>query len=138
MLAALATRRMLLGEPDAARPLAERAVSVSVSVSQRTGADAVHAHGLCTLGIVKAQHGELKAVLADLQQSFTLARRAGSVLDMVRAAAKRVYLLYRAVSGRGGHRRVRGAQRGGRHRRAAGDDVRDRLQRRGALVASGR
>ena len=92
VLAALATRRMLLGESDAARPLAERAMAVA----GQTGADDVHAHGLATLGIVKAQRGELEAGLADLHQAFTLACRAGSVEDTVRAAANRVYLLYRA------------------------------------------
>ncbi len=90
VLAALATRRVFLGEADIALPLADRAVAVA----QQTGADAVHAHGLATLGIIKAQHGDLEAGLADLQSSFTLACQAGSVEDTVRAAANRVYLLY--------------------------------------------
>ncbi len=92
VLAALATRRMLLGQADSALPLAARAVAVA----QDTGADAVHAHGLATLGIIKAQHGDLDAGLADLHTAFTLACRAGSVEDTLRAAANRVYLLYRA------------------------------------------
>ena len=92
VLAALATRRMLLGQADSALPLAARAVAVA----QDTGADAVHAHGLATLGIIKAQHGDLDAGLADLHTAFTLAYRAGSVEDTLRAAANRVYLLYRA------------------------------------------
>jgi class 3 adenylate cyclase len=92
VLAALATRRMLLGETDTALPLAQRAVAAA----RHTGADAVHAHGLATLGIIKAQHGDLEAGLADLQSSFTLACRVGSAEDTIRAAANRVYLLYRA------------------------------------------
>ncbi len=48
------------------------------------------------MGIVKAQHGDLDSALADLQAAFTLACRAGSVEDTVRAAANHVYLLYRA------------------------------------------
>ena len=92
VLAALATRRLFLGELEAARTLATRAVAVA----QQAGAETVHAHGLATLGIVKAQHGDLDSALADLQASFTLACRAGSVEDTVRAAANHVYLLYRA------------------------------------------
>ena len=57
VLAALATRRLFLGETDAALPLAVRAVAVA----QDTGAAAVHAHGLATLGMIKAQRGELDA-----------------------------------------------------------------------------
>ena len=92
VLAALATRRLLLGEADAAMPLAIRAVAVA----QGTGTAAVHAHGLATLGIIKAERGDLDAGLADLQTAFSLACRAGSVEDTVRAVANRVYLLYRA------------------------------------------
>jgi len=92
VLAALATRRVLLGEPATARPLAERAVQVA----RRTGADAAHAHGLATLGIIKAEHGDLEGGLADLQSAFTLARRVGSVEDVIRAAANLVHLLNRA------------------------------------------
>jgi class 3 adenylate cyclase len=90
VLAALATRRVFLGEPDAALPLVTRAMAVA----QDTGADAVYAHGLATLGIIEAQYGDLEGGLADLHEAFTLACRAGSVEDIIRAAANRVYLLY--------------------------------------------
>jgi len=92
VLAALATRRMLLGERDAARPLAVRAVAVA----EQIGADAERAHGLATRGIVTAQHGDLESGLADLREAFTLAVGAGSVEDTIRAAANRVHLLNRA------------------------------------------
>ena len=92
VLAALATRRMLLGEPAVAQPLAARAVAVA----QQVDADAERAHGLATLGIIEAAHGRLDVGLADLQTAFTLASGAGSVEDTIRAAANRVHLLYRA------------------------------------------
>lgn len=92
VLAALATTRMLLGELDAAQPLAVRAVAVA----EQAGADAERAHGLATLGIITAQHGHLDDGLAELQTAFTLACRTGNAEDVIRAAANRVYLLYRA------------------------------------------
>jgi DNA-binding CsgD family transcriptional regulator/tetratricopeptide (TPR) repeat protein len=92
VLAALGTLQMLIGELDAAEPLAVQAVSVA----QQAGADAEQAHGLATMGIIKAEHGDLDGGLADLQLAFTLAVRAGSVEDTIRAAANRAYLLYRA------------------------------------------
>jgi DNA-binding CsgD family transcriptional regulator len=91
VLAALATWRMLLGELDAAQPLAVWAVAVA----QQAGADAERAHGLATLGIITAQQGDLDGGLADLRSAFTLAVRAGSVEDTIRAAANRVHLLNR-------------------------------------------
>jgi class 3 adenylate cyclase/tetratricopeptide (TPR) repeat protein/nucleoside-triphosphatase THEP1 len=91
VLAALATWRVLLGEADAALPL----VTKAMEVAQQTGADAAYAHGLATLGIIEAQYGDLEDGLADLQAAFTLACRVGSVEDAIRAAANRVYLLYR-------------------------------------------
>jgi class 3 adenylate cyclase/nucleoside-triphosphatase THEP1/tetratricopeptide (TPR) repeat protein len=92
VLAALATWRVLLGDADAALPLVTRAMEVA----QQTGADAVYAHGLATLGIIEAEYGDLEDGLADLHAAFTLACRVGSVEDAIRAAANRVYLLYRA------------------------------------------
>ena len=92
VLAALATWRMLLGDLDAAQPLAVRAVAVA----ERAGADAERAHALATLGIITAQHGHLEQGLAELQTAFTLACRTGNAEDTIRAAANRVYLLYRA------------------------------------------
>jgi len=91
VLAALATWRVLLGEADAALPL----VTKAMEVAQQAGADAAYAHGLATLGIIEAQYGDLEDGLADLQAAFTLACRVGSVEDAIRAAANRVYLLYR-------------------------------------------
>jgi len=92
VLAALATTRMLLGELDAAQPLAVRAVAVA----QQAGADAERAHGLATLGIITAEHGHIDDGLAELETAFTIACRTGNAEDIVRAAANRVYLLYRA------------------------------------------
>jgi DNA-binding NarL/FixJ family response regulator len=92
VLAALATRRMLLGELETAMPLALR----SVAVAEQTSAAAVQAHGLATLGTIKAQRGQLDDGLADLRAAFMLARRIGSVEDTLRAAANHVYILYRA------------------------------------------
>jgi len=91
VLAALATWRVLLGETDAALPL----VTKAMEVAQRVGADAVYSHGLATLGIIEAEYGDLEDGLADLKAAFTLACRVGSVEDAIRAAANRVYLLYR-------------------------------------------
>jgi hypothetical protein len=59
----------------------------------QAGAIAEHAHGLATLGIIYAQRGALEAGLAALRTSFDLARKAGSVEDVVRAAANHMYLL---------------------------------------------
>jgi DNA-binding CsgD family transcriptional regulator len=92
VIAALATRRMLLGELDAALPLTERAIEIA----KRAGVDVELAHGLATLGIIKAQRGELDAGLVDLRTSFTLARQTGNIEGIVRAAANHVYLLSRA------------------------------------------
>jgi class 3 adenylate cyclase/tetratricopeptide (TPR) repeat protein len=91
VLAALGTWRMMLGELDAALPL----VTKAMEVAQHIGADAVYAHGLATLGILEAQYGDLEDGLSDLQAAFTLACRVGSIEDAIRAAANRVYLLYR-------------------------------------------
>lgn len=92
VLAALATRRMLMGELETALRLAVQAVTVA----RQTNAAAVQAHGLATLGTIRAQRGQLEDGLADLRAAFTLARRIGSVEDTVRAAANHVYVLYRA------------------------------------------
>ncbi len=89
VLAAVATWRMLLGEFGPALPLAQRAVRVA----QESGAIAEHAHGLATLGIIQAERGELDAGLAALHTSLTLALRAASIEDVVRAAANHMYLL---------------------------------------------
>ena len=92
VLAALATWRVLLGAADGALPL----VTKAMEVAQQIGADAAYSHGLATLGIIEAEYGDLEDGLADLQAAFTLACRVGSVEDAIRAAANRVYLLYRA------------------------------------------
>lgn len=88
VLAALATRRVLAGDLDTA-PLAQRAVAVA----QQVGAVAEEAHGLATLGIILARSGDMEAGLAALDTSLTLASRAGSIEDVVRAASNRMYLL---------------------------------------------
>ena len=89
VLAALATHRMLLGEFAEALPAAERAVARG----RQAGAVAEQAHGLATLGIILAQRGDLDAGMAALRTSFTLARRAGNIEDVVRAATSHMYLL---------------------------------------------
>jgi class 3 adenylate cyclase len=89
VLAALATRRVYLGSTDAALPLVTRAMAVA----QQTGADAVYAHGLATLGIIEAQYGDLEGGLADLETAFTLACRVGSIHGIILAATNRVHLL---------------------------------------------
>jgi class 3 adenylate cyclase/tetratricopeptide (TPR) repeat protein len=91
VLAALGTWRVLLGETDAALPL----VTKAIEVAQKVGAEAAYSHGLATLGIIEAEYGDLEDGLADLQAAFTLACRVGSIEDAIRAAANRVYLLYR-------------------------------------------
>jgi DNA-binding CsgD family transcriptional regulator len=89
ILAAHATLQMLLADLDAALPLAERAVAVA----EQADAVAAQAQGLATLGIIRAQRGELDAGLEALRSSFGLARQAGSVEDVVRAAINHMYLL---------------------------------------------
>jgi DNA-binding CsgD family transcriptional regulator len=89
VLAAHATVLMLVGDLDAALPLAERAVAAA----SQAGALAEQAHGLATLGIIQAQRGALDAGLAALRTSFGLARQAGTVEGVVRAAANHMYLL---------------------------------------------
>ena len=83
---------MLLGEFDAALPLAVRAVEIA----QQVGGAAEHAQGLATLGVVQAQRGELDAGLAALATSFRLALGACSLENIVRAAANQMYLLITA------------------------------------------
>ena len=89
VLAAHATVLMLLGDFDPAARLAERAVATAAEA----GALAEQAHGLATLGIIQAQRGALDSGLTALRTSFDLARQAGSVEDVVRAAANHMYLL---------------------------------------------
>jgi DNA-binding CsgD family transcriptional regulator len=93
VLAALATRRMLLGEFGTALPLAEQAVAEA----QQAGAVAEQAHGLATLGIIQAHQGHPDAGIASLQTSFGLACDARNVEGVVRAAANRAYLLHSAA-----------------------------------------
>jgi hypothetical protein len=88
-LAALATEQMLLGEHRVALPLATRAVSISGAVN----APIVRAYGLATLGILRAQSGDLDAGLAMLRDSFVLAEESASVEDVLRAAGNHMYLL---------------------------------------------
>jgi ATP/maltotriose-dependent transcriptional regulator MalT len=83
---------MLRGRPAEAAPLAQRAVDVA----QQAEADAEHAHGLATLGILQAERGQLGPGLTALRRSFELARGTGSVEGVIRAATNRMYLLIRA------------------------------------------
>ncbi len=89
VLAAQATRWLLLGELDVARPLAERATGIA----EQVGATAQHAHGLATLGLIRAQRGDLAGGLEALRTSSRLARRSGSAEDVLRAATNHMYLL---------------------------------------------
>jgi hypothetical protein len=84
---------MLVGDLDAALPLAAQAVAAA----KQAGTPAEQAHGLATLGIIQAQRGALDAGLAALRTSFDLARQAGSVEGVVRAAANHMYLLCTVV-----------------------------------------
>ena len=93
VLAALATWHMLLGESTEALPVAERAVAEA----QQADAVAEHAHGLATLGILQAQHGERDAGMATLRSSFDLARRTKNIEDVIRAATNLMYLLHTAA-----------------------------------------
>jgi DNA-binding CsgD family transcriptional regulator len=94
LLAAQATWLLLLGQRDNALPLAEQAVSLAAEI----GADAEHSHGLSTLGVIRAQSGDLDGGLAALHAAFLLARDCGSAEDMLRAANSHMYLL--CTSGR--------------------------------------
>jgi DNA-binding CsgD family transcriptional regulator len=89
VLAALATRRVFIGDYDKALPLAERAIEVA----SETGATAESARSLTALGIIRAQHGDPEASLMALAQAYALAREAGRVEDIVHAASNRMYLL---------------------------------------------
>ncbi len=84
---------MLLGEFTEALPVAERAVAEA----QQADAVAEHAHGLATLGILQAQHGELTPEWRRCASSFDLARRTKNIEDVIRAAANLMYLLHTAA-----------------------------------------
>jgi DNA-binding CsgD family transcriptional regulator len=89
ILAAHATLRLQFDGVDAALPLAERAAAVARQVNAVTA----HAESLATLGIIQGRRGKLNAGLAALRTSFDLARQAGSVEDVARAATNHMYLL---------------------------------------------
>ncbi|MBD0740348.1 ATP-binding protein [Streptomyces sp. CBMA29] len=89
VLAATADMRVQVGDPDGALPLAQRALRTA----ERVGALAEHAHALTTLGIVRAQRGDLDAGLEALCAARDLARRTDSVEDVLRAASNHMYLL---------------------------------------------
>ena len=89
ILAAHATLRLQFDGIDAAQPLAERAAAVARHVDAVTA----HAESLATLGIIHGRRGNLDAGLAALRTSFDLARQAGSVEDVARAATNTMYLL---------------------------------------------
>jgi DNA-binding CsgD family transcriptional regulator len=89
VLAAHATGRMVLGHLDDALPLADLAVATAEAVH----ADAQEAHALATRGVLLARGGRFDDGLSALTRSFDVARRAGNVEDVTRAAANHVYLL---------------------------------------------
>jgi DNA-binding CsgD family transcriptional regulator/tetratricopeptide (TPR) repeat protein len=89
VLAALATRRLSIGDYGNARPLAERAIEVA----RKTGATAEHARSLGALGMIQAQHGDAEGGLTSLSQAYALACRAGRVEDILSAAGYRMYVL---------------------------------------------
>jgi DNA-binding CsgD family transcriptional regulator len=89
LLAAQATWLLLLGQRDDALPLAEQAVSLAAEI----GAGAEQAHGLATLGVIRAQDGNMDGGLAALRAAFAHARDCGSAEDMLRAANSHMYLL---------------------------------------------
>jgi len=88
-LAALATGRMLLGEPAEAMRVAGRAVAAARAVAD----PAAETHALATLGVLQAQAGDPDTGLSTLEHSAAVAEELGSVEDVVRAAANRCYLL---------------------------------------------
>jgi DNA-binding CsgD family transcriptional regulator len=89
VLAAAADMRVQIGDPGGALPLARRALRTA----ERIGALAERAHALTTLGIVRAQRGDLAAGLEALDAARDLARRTDSVEDVLRAASNHMYLL---------------------------------------------
>ena len=89
LLAAQAAWLLLLGRRDDALPLAEQAVSLAAEV----GADAEQSHGLATLGVIRAQSGDMDGGLAALRAAFARARDSGNAEDMLRAANNHMYLL---------------------------------------------
>ena len=89
VLAAAADGRMLIGEKDQALALTERALLVA----EQVGAVAEHAHALTTLGVIRAQRGDLDSGLYALRAARDLAQRTGAVEDVLRAASNHMYLL---------------------------------------------
>ena len=79
VLAALATWRMLLGELDAAQPLAVRAVAVA----RQAGADAERAHGRATLGLIRRapRQGQAASAGWSVPQYLHLDAAAGRSVD---------------------------------------------------------
>jgi ATP/maltotriose-dependent transcriptional regulator MalT len=67
-----------------------------VAEAEQAGAVAEHAHGLATLGVLQAQHGERDTGMETLRTAFVLARRTENVEDVLRAATNLMYLLHTA------------------------------------------
>ena len=135
VLAALATRRMLLGEFDAALPLAvagcrcrrsRPARSPSRPMAWRRWASSRRSGANWTRGWRRCAHRSPSRC------------RAGSIEDIVRAAANQMYLLHRAGRFAEALRWQAGRQAARVPRRAAGADRGPGQQHRGGAHATGR
>jgi DNA-binding CsgD family transcriptional regulator len=90
-LASLAQHLMIAGSfPESARRAEE-----AIEAARRTGPDALAelGHATCTLGMDVAYQGELARGLALLAEAAGIARQAGRLDDLMRAAANRTTLL---------------------------------------------
>ena len=80
-LAGLAQVEMLIGEMPAARAHA----TLAVDLARRSGLRRLEAHALCTLGVVLASLGDVRAGIDAGSQALLMARELGSVDDIGRA-----------------------------------------------------
>jgi len=93
--AVLAQHHMLEGRFAQSATIAEEAIATAAaSVAHGDSATAEQGHATCTLGMDAAYLGELDRGLALLDEASELARRAGRLDDLMRAAANRTMLLY--------------------------------------------
>ena len=92
VLAALATWRMLLGEPGEALPLAMRAVPMA----EQVGADASTHMAWPRWASSRPSAASWRPGWRRSTPRFALACRTGDIEDIVRAATNRMYLLYTA------------------------------------------
>jgi DNA-binding CsgD family transcriptional regulator/tetratricopeptide (TPR) repeat protein len=93
-LASLAQHLMLGGRFDESSGYARQAQSVAVAAADLDeNALAERGHATCTLGVDAAYLGNLNEGLALLEEASDIARRAGRLDDLMRAAANRATLL---------------------------------------------